>query len=130
MNETKKSLSFPALLGLLAGVLGAVASFLAWYNVANVAFSPWETTTGKITLVLAIVVALCGLITLMKKSRGLGVLILIVGLLYLGVVALNYPTEDYLGESISLVEIVYGYWLAAAAGALMIIGGLWKAIAR
>ena len=124
MGETKGKFSLPSLLGLLGGGLGVAATFFAWFTIDGKDFIPWDETTGKITLVLAAVAALCGLVTIMKKTRGIGVLLLILGLLYSGVVALNYPPEELAGV------LAYGYWIAVIGGGLVILAGLWKTITK
>ncbi|MDP2624632.1 MAG: hypothetical protein Q8P27_00420 [Candidatus Peregrinibacteria bacterium] len=118
------NLSKGAMVGLVGAVATLVSVFGNWYNYDLLGFEiqlkPWDVSTGKLLLVVAILAALFIWMGNAKSKKGMYVLSLLMGLIVLLVVFANYPSSDLLEG----VTIGWGYWLSLIGGVLVTVGGL------
>lgn len=115
---------------IVSSIIGLVSIFLSWYSVGEMSIVPWEVSTGKILLVLAVVALIMGVMGLKKEKKAWGITTLIMGILFLLVVFANYPSEAELGAAMDLVKIEPGFYLSMVGGILMTISGIWKTMTK
>lgn len=115
---------------LIASVLGIVSVFLTWYSVGEMSLVPFSVGTGKLLLVLGLVGAAMGILGFVKTHIAFGIVSILMGLAFIGIVYLNMPTEANIGEGFSLIKIEMGFWLSMVSGGLLALSGIWKTITK
>ncbi len=116
---------------LLASFFGIVTAFLPWYTVGEMTLVPFSVSTGKILVGFGVITAIMAIIGFMKSNMAWGIVSIILGLLFVGVVYLNMPSAANVGEAAAeLIKIETGFWLSMAAGGLIALTGIWKTITK
>lgn len=127
--DSSKQMSSGAL--LLASFFGIVTAFLPWYTVGEMTLVPFSVSTGKILVGFGVITAIMAIIGFMKSNMAWGIVSIILGLLFVGVVYLNMPSAANVGEAAAeLIKIETGFWLSMAAGGLIALTGIWKTITK
>lgn len=115
---------------LLASIFGIVTAFLPWYTVGDMTLVPFTVSTGKILVGFGVITAVMAIVGFMKSNMTWGIVSIILGLLFVGVVYLNLPSTANVGEGASLITTETGYWLSMAAGGLIALTGIWKTVTK
>lgn len=113
--------------GAMAVMVGAVATlvsvFLNWYSYdflgTALTIKPWEVSTGKLLLVVALLAAGFAYMGSTKAKKGMYVGALVMGLVALLVVFANYPGDLFEG-----LVIEPGYWLSLVGGLVITVGSV------
>ena len=113
-----------AMVAIVGAALGLVSVFLPWYNFEllgiAVDFKPWGTSTAWVLIVLAVLGIVFAMQGSKKGSKGMYVGALVMGFLFLGVVAMNDPSRS----GFDMVEKFYGFYVSFVAGLVMLVGGI------
>jgi len=116
---------------LVASIFGIITAFLPWYTVGEMTLVPVTVATGKILIGLGVIAAIMAVVGFMKSHRAWGIISIILGLLFIGVVVLNmYIVATADPAAAALVKTEIGTWLTIAAGVLITVTGIWKTMTK
>lgn len=117
------SLSKGAMVTMVGAVLTIVSVFMNWYSYdflgTAITLKPWEVSTGKLLLVVALLAAGMAYMGSTKMKKGMYIGAVVMGVILMLVVFANYPGSDYAGITIEM-----GFWLSLVGGIVTTVGGV------
>lgn len=108
---------------MVGAVLTIVSVFMNWYSYdflgTAITLKPWEVSTGKLLLVVALLAAGLAYMGSTKMKKGMYIGAVVMGVILMLVVFANYPGSDYEG-----ITIETGFWLSLVGGIVTTVGAV------
>ncbi len=118
------SLSKAGWVSMVGGVLAIVSVFLPWFSFdllgVSTTFKAWGTSTAWVLIVLALLGMFFAWKNSVSGSKGMGAGALVMGLLIVGVVSMNDPSN----AGFESVVKMYGFNVSLVSGLLLLVGGI------